>query len=174
MERRIEKKCEQYICQLKLEIDLWFKQNKCNIVDEDSNIQTAKFIQHIYDYDNISFTTDDFQKRKRAKHVVDNYERCQAKRASGEQCTRRKKKGLHLCGTHFKGLPNGVINEKEEEPTTKKVEIWVQCIKGINYYIDANNNVYKPDDILRNIVNPRVIAKYELNKNEYSIPEFNI
>ena len=41
---------------------------------------------------------------------------------------------------------------------------------GITYYIDMNNNVYSPSDILGNIENPRVIAKWELQDGKYTIP----
>ena len=64
----------------------------------------------------------------------------------------------------------------------KKREVWAQDISGIIYYIDANNNVYDHNDILNNIVNPKIIAKYEKitkttiknddvhEENIYSIP----
>ena len=42
-------------------------------------------------------------------------------------------------------------------------------------YIDEQNNVYNPEDILSNKLNPQVIAKWQKNeKNEYSIPQFKI
>ena len=52
----------------------------------------------------------------------------------------------------------------------RKVEVWVQEIKGINYYIDAEKNVYLPEDIIANSKRPRVIGTWELNDSEYSIP----
>ena len=56
-----------------------------------------------------------------------------------------------------------------------KIEVWVKDIKGINYYIDDNNNVYNPEDILENKVNPSIIAKWKKNEeNVYSIPQFGI
>ena len=42
------------------------------------------------------------------------------------------------------------------------------------YYIDNQQNVYQPEDIIVNKINPRVIAKYVKNGNTYSIPELNI
>ena len=45
--------------------------------------------------------------------------------------------------------------------TNKKVEVWIQEIQGIVYYVDANKNVYDPEDILANKVNPKVIMKLE-------------
>jgi hypothetical protein len=51
----------------------------------------------------------------------------------------------------------------------------VKDIKGINYYIDALQNVYNPEDILANKVNPSVIAKWvKVTDDVYSIPQFGI
>ena len=48
-------------------------------------------VQYIYDYPQLTFLPQDFQKRKRVKNIVPFFERCCALRANGEQCTRRKK-----------------------------------------------------------------------------------
>ena len=47
-----------------------------------------------------------------------------------------------------------------EENILKKVEIWIQEINGIVYYIDGKNNIYRTEDILCNSQNPSIIAKY--------------
>ena len=95
----------------------------------------------------------------------------------GDQCTRRKKEDNALCGTHVKGLPHGVVSP-DSEATTKaitKIEIWHQEIKGIIYYIDMNNNVYKPEDIISNKPSPAIIAKWALTEQGvYTIPAFSI
>ena len=109
------------------------------------------------------------------KNFVPIFDRCCAKRASGEQCTRRKKETNEYCGTHLKGTPHGVIdNQSDEKITTKKVEVCVQEIQGIVYYIDKSNNVYQAEDIISNKINPKIIAKYVKNGEQYSIPELNI
>ena len=56
----------------------------------------------------------------------------------------------------------------------KKVEVWVQEIKGINYYIDNEYNVYKHEDILKNLTNPEKLARYTCIDGVYNIPEFGI
>ena len=62
----------------------------------------------------------------------------------------------------------------EPATTNIKVETWVQDIKGIMYHIDGAGNVYDPEDIVANTVNPNIIAKYVKNSNgEYSIPDFS-
>ena len=100
------------------------------------------------------------------------YERCCALRANKEQCTRRKKDGEKFCGTHIKGIPHGEVSgeEKSQSPTTK-LEVRAQEIRGIIYYIDKSGNVYNPQNIYENIIDPAIIAKYVLDdKGEYSIP----
>ena len=95
------------------------------------------------------------------------------KRANGEQCTRRKKDECEFCGTHSKGQPYGMVDgEQANISTVKKCEVWVQEIKGIQYFIDANNNVYNHEDILQNKTTPEVIGKYVKNGDEYSVPQF--
>ena len=107
-------------------------------------------------------TKEDFMKRKRVKNVVHLSERCCAKRANSEQCTRRRKDDTILfCGTHIKGTPHGTFDQ-EDKPKTEgyKIEVWAQDIQGIIYYIDKAFNVYQVEDIMQSNVNPKVIAKY--------------
>jgi hypothetical protein len=130
-----------------------------------------QLLQYIYDYDRLSFNKEDLQKRKRVKNYVPIFDRCCAKRASCEQCTRRKKEGSEYCGTHMKGTPHGIIDiQNENKVNTQKVEVWVQDIQGIVYYIDKFNNVYKTEDIVEGKQNPQIIAKYVKNNNRYTIP----
>jgi hypothetical protein len=171
MERRLNKKTEEYMSAFKNNI----KEKAAQIGISQNNSEVNKLIQYIYDYDRLTFEKDDFMKRKRVKNVVPFFDRCCAKRASGEQCTRRKKTEIEYCGTHMKGTPHGIISEIEDaKPTMQKIEVWAQDILGIIYYIDKTGNVYQPEDIIVNKVNPRVIAKYIKIGDKYSIPELNI
>ena len=79
-----------------------------------------------------------------------------------------------FCGTHVKGTPHGVFSEEENvEGSKKTIQIWVEDIKGIVYYIDGCENVYNTEDVVSNVENPRIIAKWEKNdEGEYRIPEF--
>lgn len=170
MEKRLNKKLELYITSFKDDI-----REKSTQICINNNEDINKLLQYIYDYDRISFTKEDFQKRKRVKNFVPIFDRCCAKRASEEQCTRRKKDGNEYCGTHIKGTPHGIIDSLGEvKNTTKKVELHAQDIQGIIYYIDKSNNVYQAEDIVSNLINPKIIAKYVKNGEQYSIPEFNI
>jgi hypothetical protein len=170
MEKRLNKKLELWITGFKDNI-----REKANQIGISKNDQTNQLIQYIYDYDRLTFEKEDFQKRKRIKNVVPFFDRCCAKRASNEQCTRRKKDGIEYCGTHMKGVPHGIIDsQNENKPNTQKIEVWAQDIQGIVYYIDKAYNVYQAEDIIINKLNPKIIAKYTRNGEVYSIPEFNI
>ena len=168
MEKRINKKTESYITAF-----------KDNIRDKATNLgikneQMNHLLQYIYDYERLSLNKDDFLKRKRVKNVVPYFDRCCAKRASSEQCTRRKKEGCEYCGTHMKGTPHGLVENEENKQTTQKIEVWAQEILGIVYYIDKFGNVYQAEDVVNNKTNPKVIAKYVKNGDVFSIPKFGI
>ena len=129
-------------------------------------------LQYIYDYQPIIFEKTDFQKRKRIKNIVPYFERCRALRANKEQCTRRRKGSNNFCGTHIKGIPHGEIDKESNIVTHTTKTVWAQDIKGIIYYIDNENNVYQPEDVLENNINPKIIAKYVVKDDIYSIPAF--
>lgn len=170
MEKRLNKKVDNYFTAFKDNI-----RNKACETGLNKNDDVIHLLQYIYDYERLNFDQFDFQKRKRVKNFVPIFDRCCAKRAAGEQCTRRKKEGCEYCGTHTKGTPHGIIDlQNEVKTTTQKIEVWVQDIKGIHYYIDKNGNVYQPEDILGNKPNPKIIAKYVNDSEKYSIPELNV
>ena len=170
MERRLNKKVETYITSFKDSI-----RDKATQMGMTTNEQVSQLLQCIYDYERLTFNKEDFQKRKRVKNFVPVFDRCCAKRASNEQCTRRKKDGCEYCGTHLKGTPHGIVDSQNEpKNTTQKIEVYAQDIQGIIYYIDKNSNVYQAEDIIGNKVNPKIIAKYTKDGEKYSIPEFNI
>lgn len=170
MEKRLNKKIEVYITHFKDNVKEKVSQLGLS-KDEDMN----KLLQYIYDYDRLCLTKEDFMKRKRVKNTVNLFDRCCAKRANGEQCTRRKKEEDEYCGTHMKGTPHGII-EAHDEPknTMQKIEVWAQDIQGIIYYVDKSFNVYQAEDIITNKTNPKIIAKYVKNGEQYSIPEFGL
>ena len=171
MERRLNKKLETYVTTFKDNIKEKISQLGINNIEA-----TNQLLQYVYDYDRLSFNKEDFMKRKRVKNFVPIFDRCCAKRATTEQCTRRKKEGSEYCGTHMKGTPHGIIENNSEEikVNTQKIEVWAQDIQGIIYYIDKFCNVYQAEDIVINKVNPKIIAKYVKNGEQYSIPEFNL
>jgi hypothetical protein len=167
MEKRINKKISLYIQNLKQDVANY-------VVTHNSGLSKEEIINYINSYSDFTLTSEDFTKRKRIKNIIPHYDRCTAKRADGMQCTRRRKNVELFCGTHNKGQPHGIISTTEIKPTTKKVMVWAEDIKGIIYYLDTENNVYDTTDVINNIKNPKVIAKYEVQEGVYSIPSFGI
>ena len=102
MERRINKKAEDYMREFKNNI-------KDRVAKTAHSPEVSDLLQYIFDYENLTFMKEDLIKRKRIKNTVPFLERCCAKRANEEQCTRRKKDGNEYCGTHTKGTPHGFI-----------------------------------------------------------------
>lgn len=164
MEKRVAKKVEQHTVDFKTAIKNYLSEGNLAVVDkvEGGSDRTSDFLKYVFDYAGVQLLKEDFQKRKRVKNIVPHCERCVARRANGDQCTRRKSDNGPFCGTHAKGTPHGVLSSVDDVPNpTKKIEVWVEEIKGINYYIDSDGNVYKHDDVLNNKSRPAVIAKWE-------------
>ena len=158
MEKRLRGKTDEYIQTFKNDI----KEKLFSLqINTTAPGDTNELMHFIYDYPSLDLCKEDFQKRKRVKNHVPHYLRCLANRADKEQCTRRKKEGSDFCGTHEKGTPHGIF--QSTEPATinvETIEVWVQEIKGISYYIDDAGNVYNHQDVLSNNKNMSVIAKY--------------
>jgi hypothetical protein len=152
MEKRITHKVNDYILNIKK-----------SLLEENTKEDLLKRIQSI---EPIQFEKGDFTKRNRAKNTIPLNDRCLARRANSEQCTRRKNKGCDYCGTHAKGVPHGIITN-DTEIKYKKQDVWAEDINGIIYYIDQQHNVYKTEDILNNIINPRIIYKWKMNHETY-------
>jgi hypothetical protein len=170
MEKRLNKKAEEYVTTFKNNI-----KNKAESLGMNASNEMGDLLTFIYDYERLAFEKEDFSKRKRVKNIVPFFDRCCAKRASNEQCTRRKKEGCEYCGTHVKGTPHGIIDSQvDSAPSTQKVDVWAQEIMGIVYYLDKGGNVYQAEDIVSNKTNPKIIAKYVKNGDSYTIPEFGI
>ena len=154
MEKKANAKIDDYISNMQHSI--------IHMLQNGDSYETV--ISHIQQYSKFSLETEDFAKRKRIKNKVPLQDRCCAKRANGEQCTRRKKtEHDNYCGTHMKGVPHGTINVVVSDMVGVKKEVWVEEIGGIMYYLDTNNNVYNTEDIMSNRVNPKIIAKWRKN-----------
>ena len=163
MENRIKKKVNNYQMEFKESIKKWIEDNNIIINDKDNNIINSDFIKYIYDYNKFDLTKDDLKKKKNSKSSISQFERCCAKKANNTQCSRRKKNNSEYCGTHINGTPYGLYNDSENNNKIKKLEIWVQDINGIQYYLDENNNIYYPEDIISNSKNPRIVKRWFLD-----------
>ena len=171
MEVRATAKVSDYMTEFKNHIKDVVLGQECS-----HDVKSA-IMQQIYNYESLEFSKEDFTRRKRTKNVVPRCDRCCAKRANNDQCTRKRRDGSLFCGTHVKGTPHGTIDNVSNSgsPPLKQLELVAQEIKGIIYYLDDANNVYKTEDVLQNKVNPAIIASYvRSHDGSYSIPEFNI
>ena len=170
MEKRLNVKLEDYITKFKDEIRV-----KTLALAFDDKRKIAELMEFVYDYDRLTLEKDDFIKRKRVKNSIPGLNRCSAKRANGEQCTRRRKEDCEFCGTHSKGTPHGLMqNDETPQNTMQKMEVFAEEVKGIVYYMDKFNNVYKTEDILEGKENPAIIAKSVKVGDCYTIPEFGL
>lgn len=163
MEKRVTAKVNEFQDQFKTDIKTWVETK----TDENMDFTLkSELLQFVFDYEALSLEKTDFSKRKRVKSHVEHYLRCQACRADGGQCTRRKKDESLYCGTHDKSRPHGAIEKGQvDDNKLTKINVWPQEINGILYYIDGNNNIYRTEDIISNNVNPKVIAKYKQKEN---------
>jgi hypothetical protein len=170
MEIRVNKAIQSYVTSFKDDI-----RNKAAALRFEDNTKINDLIEFVYDYERLSIPKDTIEKTKRPKLSVQQGQRCIAKRANDEQCTRRRKEGCDLCGTHFKGVPYGVIKPNEETNVCNKtLSVFAQDICGIVYYIDDKKNVYKTEDIISGKENPQIVAKWAMVDNIYTIPDFGI
>jgi len=170
MEKRLNKKIEIYITTFKDSI-----RNKINELSFNEKPLINELLEYVYDYERLSIIKDDFIKRKRIKNAIPVNNRCNAKRANGEQCTRRRKNKCEYCGTHMKGTPHGFFQlDDATETSNQKMEVVAEDVCGIVYYIDKFNNVYKTEDILEGKENPGIIAKCLRNNGNITIPELGL
>ena len=169
MEKRVNSKLEVYVTDFKKDVC-----EKIKTMDFDSGIQN-ELLQFVYDYNRLSLSKEDFVKRKRIKNAIPTSNRCTAKRANGEQCTRRRKDECDFCGTHEKARPHGLIdNNNTNTEKTTKVEVIAREIMGIVYYLDQYENVYDTEDVMKNVTNPKIIAKYLIKNDKYTIPSLGL
>ena len=170
MENRLNKILENYITQFKDNI-----KTKAIDLNFSEKSKVNEILEYVYDYNRLTFTKEDFVKRKRIKNTIPTTNRCNAKRSNGQQCTRRRKKECEFCGTHSKGTPHGLISSNDPiENRNEKIEVVAEDIKGIIYYVDKYNNVYKTEDILAGKENPAIIAKCVIQNGAYTIPSFGL
>jgi hypothetical protein len=169
MERKLNKKFEDYITSFKNEI-----RDIINSLQFEEKEKINMLMGFIYDYERLVFKKDDISKRKRVKNTIPILNRCNAKRANNEQCTRRKKEGCEYCGTHAKGTPHGLVSDTVVSEVTRNMDLIAQEIGGIVYYIDNHNNVYNTEDVMNGVYNPNIIAKYTNHNGTYSIPELGL
>ena len=174
MEKKINDRVQHYFTDFKDKI----KEKTAQLGFQESDKEkTAELLAFVYDHARLVFEPEDLVKRKRVKNSIPVDNRCIAKSATG-QCTRRRKidgEDCKYCGTHSKGTPHGVYNENEVNAVvSQRVDVFAEEIKGIVYYIDNHQNVYKTEDIIKNEENPQIVAKWVRVGTVYTIPAFGI
>jgi len=158
MNKRIENKINNHISTFKTDILTIIAQDRKTEINSQETID--KICEIIKTYENLSITESDL-KKKRTRNTIPACERCNALRANGDQCTRRKKNNSIFCGTHSKGTPNGIYNNIDNElDSYEKREIEVVDYKGIPYYTDKQNRIYSHHDILQKIDSPNIIGEF--------------
>lgn len=165
MDKRLSNKLTSHIRDFKDKIKGELVNN--NYITDEKKL--SEFLNFIYDFQQIEITKDDFLKRKRIKNTIPENNRCNACKAGGEQCTRRRKENSLFCGTHLKGAPHGEVCEEATNNDKKTIDITATQINGVIYYIDNIKNIYKMEDVLSNTENPRVIGDYKKIKDELII-----
>lgn len=173
MEKRIQQKIDLYFSA--------YQENMRKLIETSGWKQSpdvCALFQHMCDYPPLTLDEDDYRPQLKYKQPVTEEERCVAKRPSGTQCTRRKKKGCNYCGTHLKTNEhgqnvadgqnkNGQTNANgqteqniESVPSICKTTLSIQEYQGIYYHMDKDGNVYCAEDVMNNYPYPRVIGNY--------------
>ena len=169
MEKNIRTKLENYSKDFKDNLKKWIDDNNAIIminVETGQEEKTNSFIQYMLDYPIIELDKTDFQKRKRIKNNVPDYNRCIALKCNGDRCSRKQKDiNSHFCGTNMKGSPYGTVEQSDNQVKKERIKLWLQEINGISRYIDEHNHIYCTEDIINSSSNPRIIGTYILNEN---------
>jgi hypothetical protein len=165
MDRKLNKRIADYVVEFKKTI-----KEKALELNFTENGKIQQLIEFIYNYDRLVLSKEDVSKRKRVKNTIPNTNRCHAKRANGEQCTRKQKEGHCFCGTHVKGTPHGIMNNETEQENTYVIgEVTAEDINGIVYYLDKHGHIFSTEDVLNGIPNPKVVNKYTVQNGIYVI-----
>lgn len=160
MEKNIRSKITIYESEFKDNLRQWLLANDACIICAKTTDKTNDFIQHLSDFPRLLLSGQDFEKRKRVKNNVPDYNRCIAMKCNGERCSRKQKQdGTQFCGTHIKGVPHGTFTSNQEINKKRQINLWLQEINGISRYIDENNNVYSTQDIVGKVNPPKIIGK---------------
>jgi len=165
MEKNIRTKVNDHTQAFKSNVQTWMdKCGACMIVNGQD--KTSEFLQYMNDFPELELDKQDFQKRKRVKNNVPDYNRCIALKCNGERCSRKQKEdGVSFCGTHLKGANYGTIEQTSIPEKQEKIQLWLQEINGISRYVDKHFNIYCMEDILNSSLQPRIIAKYGIHDN---------
>lgn len=166
MEKGIRQKVAEHFEMFKDNILNWIQNNEACIMVHNCN-KTNDFLQYMSDFPHIELSKEDFQKRKRVKNNVPDYNRCIALKCNGERCSRKQKHDeTYFCGTHLKGANYGTTEQVKPSDKKEKIQLWLQDINGISRYIDKDNHIYCMEDILNGSQEPRIIGTYGIREDQ--------
>jgi hypothetical protein len=165
MDIQVNRIIEEYV--IKFKQDIKSKVNALHMIEDTNELEVTEkmrdLMEYVFEYPKLVLNKEDLtvSKKKTTTNVatpstiIPPEMQCCAKRSDGVQCTRKKKKGSDLCGTHVKLEMN---KQSTQQSLVKSMEVSAEDINGIIYYIDKNMNVYHTEDILDGKQNPRVIG----------------
>ena len=173
MESRVNKIIEEFL--VKMKNDVKIKLTTLDLIqthEDTQEIYTEKmreFMEYIFEYPKLVISKEYLVVSKKTSSqmmTIPIEMQCIAKRFDGVQCTRKKKKGCDLCGTHLKLE----TNKQAQTSNIKTLEVSAEDVNGIIYYIDKQYNVYHTEDILEGKHNPRIIGRAnKQGDNSYTI-----
>lgn len=159
MDKRVNQLIDNYHCTFRERV----RQKAMELRDAPNALHALS--EFVINYEPLVLQKDAFVSTRSRNKPTDGEHQCNAKRANGEQCTRRRQSlSSEFCGTHMKRAPHGTIAQPE-----LKVSVWAEEIKGIMYYIDGFGNVYSMEDMMQKKERPTIIAKYVKTNNEYCL-----
>lgn len=159
MERSANRKIETYVAGYKAEV-----KTKIVALEFEDRGKINDLLEYMFEYPRLTLEAADFVRRKRAQNPVDETSRCAAITNRGSQCKCRRGAKSEFCGTHAKGAPHGAVAPPEAAAPTDavhSVQLSAHSVRGIMYYMDAQLNVFSPEDVLRGSPDPARIARAE-------------
>jgi len=173
---------QNYFTQFKEDIQK--KVSQLSFQQEKQKIQ--ELLEYMYEYppypiESSSQPTHPQPPKKRVKPPVTQENRCMAKLSNCGQCSRQRLKEGQLCGSHNKVQPYGLVSlcpkvlaKHAKEQNMLSHEVFAVEIQGLVFYIDHEGNVFRTEDVLNDIPNPGIIAKYNKTETGYSIPSLGL
>lgn len=176
MRKHLKNKMDKYTNTFKRDVIEWVVKNQGSSNDNSNHMgmndmNMTNFIKFVNSYEAFNDVTAPVKKTQSGIGI------CNARRADGEQCTRRiqckngtNTPGLKFCGTHSKGVPYGEIENQVVQPVIRRRYVFVENINGIGYYVDDKDNIYKTEDVYHNVNDPQIIGiRTKLPSGEYGI-----
>lgn len=176
MRKHLKNKMDKYTNTFKRDVIEWVVKNQGSSNDNSNHMgmndmNMTNFIKFVNSYEAFNDVTAPVKKTQSGIGI------CNARRADGEQCTRRiqckngtNTQGLKFCGTHSKGVPYGEIENQVVQPVIRRRYVFVENINGIGYYVDDKDNIYKTEDVYHNVNDPQIIGiRTKLPGGEYGI-----